>query len=122
MQSVCDFMESPLALWARSVLFATSTGGSQIDYELFPNGEYFHAMLKRIDFRLESLNLPNDGDPMNTTRSRLLNLDYIMRSIRSFYHEMLNTILLVKMPNIYQIAKYPQSGNSRLNFIHSFTR
>jgi len=39
----------------------------------------------------------------------LLNLDFILRNIRSFYQEILNQILLIKLPDIYQIAKYPDS-------------
>ena len=44
-----------------------------------------------------------------TYRSRLLNLDFILRNIRSFYQEILNHILLIKLPDIYQIAKHPYS-------------
>jgi hypothetical protein len=44
-----------------------------------------------------------------TYRSRLLNLDFILRNIRSFYQEVLNHILLIKLPDIYQIAKHPDS-------------
>ena len=56
--------------------------------------------------------MPNEGEPYDTTRSRLLNLDFILRNIRSFYQEILNHILLIKLPDIYQIAKHPESEDT----------
>lgn len=58
---------------------------NQLDYEKFPNGEYFYLLLKQTDPRLQNSNLPNEGEPYDTTRSRLLNLDFILRNTRSFY-------------------------------------
>jgi hypothetical protein len=123
MKSEFDFMDSPLCVWTRSVL-----SENQLDYEKFPNGEYFHQLLKRSDPRLQNSNsnLPNDfstqlinhqnqqqSDHYDTTyRSRLLNLDFILRNIRSFYQDVLNQILLIKLPDIYQIAKHPDSEDT----------
>jgi hypothetical protein len=109
MKSVYDFMDSPLVVWAKSILNI-----SLLDLDKFPNGEYFYLILRQTDPRLQnsSSNLPNEGDPYDTTRSRLLNLDFILRNIRSFYQEILNHILLIKLPDIYQIARYPENGKS----------
>lgn len=128
MKTEYDFLDSPLCTWVRSLL-----GEAKLDYEKFPNGEYFHQLLKRSDPRQNSnSNLPNDFSPSNaansaattslvsncmdstqlydtTYRSRILNLDFILRNIRSFYQDVLNHILLIKLPDIYQIAKYPDS-------------
>ena len=51
MKSEFDFMDSPLCVWTRSVL-----SENQLDYEKFPNGEYFHQLLKRSDPRLQNSN------------------------------------------------------------------
>ena len=108
MKTASEFLESPLAVWAKSVLNLTN-----LEYDKFPNGEYFYSILKLTDQRLansSNKNAPNDGDPFDSTRSRLLCLDFILRKVRSFYSEFLNQIILIKPPNIYQIAKYPESG------------
>lgn len=107
-KSVDDFLDSPLAVWAKSLssTFSDDDGGG---YDNFPNGQYFYHILKQADTRLQNLQLPNEGDPYDTTRSRLLNLDFILRNIRSFYQDALSHILLAKLPDIYQIAKYPES-------------
>lgn len=108
LNSVFDFMESPLVVWAKSVLNLSET---ELNYENFPNGEYFYQILKQTDPRLQNSNLPNEGScvPYDTTRSRLLNLDFILRNTRSFYQNILNHILLIKLPDIYQIAKHPDT-------------
>lgn len=87
---------------------------TKVEYDKYPNGEYFYLILKQSDPRLQNSNsdLPNEGEPYDTTRSRLLNLDFILRNIRSFYQEILNHILLIKLPDIYQIAKYPESEDT----------
>lgn len=80
-----DFLESPLVEWAKSILDIDSN--ILLDYDLFTNGEYFYRMLRRIDSRFEKLHMPNEtvtGMESNS-RSRLENLDYIMRHIKSFY-------------------------------------
>ena len=58
---------------------------AELNYENFPNGQYFYHILKQTDPRLQNSNLPNEGVPYDTTRSRLLNLDFILRNTRSFY-------------------------------------
>jgi hypothetical protein len=106
-KSVYDFLESPLVVWSKSILNLNIN--DQFDYENFPNGQYFFMILKQCDPRLQNLCMPNEGDPYDTVRSRLLNLDFILRNTRLFYQEILNHILLIKLPDIYQIAKYPES-------------
>ena len=109
-KSTFDYMETPLIIWAKSLPpLLTTQRSSQLNYENFPNGHYLFEILRHADSRLQNLSLPNEGDPYDTTRSRLLNLDFILRNIRSFYQDILNQILLAKLPNIYQIAKYPES-------------
>ena len=107
MKSVYDFLESPLVVWVKtnlrintifssgflSKIFSWTKKAksilnlSKLDYDKFPNGEYFHMLLKQSDPRIQNSNsdLPNEGEPYDTTRSRLLNLDFILRNIRSFY-------------------------------------
>jgi hypothetical protein len=109
MKTVEEYMESsPLIIWARSLSHLNQ--GGPLNYDNFPNGQYFFQILKHADTRLQNINLPNEGDPYDTVRSRLLNLDCILRHIKKFYTEDLNQILLIKLPDIYHIAKYPESG------------
>jgi hypothetical protein len=126
MKTPDEYMDSsPLAIWARSLPSVSQTTWANDDgqatrellYDNFPNGQYFYQILKHADTRLQNFNLPNEGDPYNTTRSRLLNLDAIIRTIRSFYQDFLNHTLLVKQPDIYQIAKFPESGKQSLVFV-----
>ncbi len=109
MKSVFDFLESPLVQWSNSILNINS---NKSEYEKYPNGDYFYMLLKQSDPRLQNSALPNEGEPYDTTRSRLLNLDFLLRNIRSFYQDILNQILLIKLPDIYQIAKYPEGGET----------
>lgn len=106
MKQIDEFLESPLCIWAKSILNLTN---ETLVYELFPNGEYFFAMLKLVDPRLASLSLPKDGHTFDPTRTRLLNLDHILRCVRKFYQQTLNHVLLYKLPDVYQIAKYPDN-------------
>jgi hypothetical protein len=111
MKTTEEYMESsPLIVWARSVPHLTQGGQQPLAYDNLPNGQYFFQILKHADTRLQNVNLPNEGDPYDTVRSRLLNLDYILRHVKKFYTEDLNQILLIKLPDIYHIAKYPESG------------
>ena len=117
MKTTIDYLESPLVVWAKCLLELVDDA---IQYDHFPNGEYFYLILKNADPRLQNLMLPNEGDLYDTTRSRLLNLDFILRNIRSFYQHMLNHVLLIKLPDIYQIAKHPESGKTRKTFFFKF--
>lgn len=85
LKTVFDFIESPLVAWAKSILDIDSN--KSLNYDLFTNGEYFYRMLKRIDSHFEMLHLPNQTviDTDSNVRSRLENLDYLMRNIKSFY-------------------------------------
>ncbi|CAF0824667.1 unnamed protein product, partial [Brachionus calyciflorus] len=106
MKTTVDFVNSPLVVWAKCLLDLTN---ETVSFDRFPNGEYFYLILKNADPRLQNLMLPNEGELYDTTRSRLLNLDFILRNIRSFYQHMFNHVLLIKLPDIYQIAKHPES-------------
>lgn len=123
MKTEFDFLDSPLCIWVRCVL-----GEASLVYEKFPTGEYFHQILKRSDPRLQhsNTNLPKeinqsssqsstsshniDSSVYDTTfRTHLLTLDFILRNIRAFYQDSLSQIILLKLPDIYQIAKHPDS-------------
>ncbi|CAF0914475.1 unnamed protein product, partial [Didymodactylos carnosus] len=61
------------------------------------------------DPRLQNSKLPHDADD---TSSRLVNLDFILRSIRSFVQDVLRYLIVTKLPNIYMIAKEPYAEYS----------
>ena len=122
MKSTFDFLESPLAIWVNKanislremsvpklfdwyfklvrVFFYNLKAKSildlnELDYDNFPNGQYFYMILKQTDPRLQTnSDLPNEGDAYDTTRSRLLNLDFILRNIRSFYQVSIKSMLI----------------------------
>jgi hypothetical protein len=59
------------------------------------------------DPRLQNIDLPNgiDAKCNSSINTRLVNIDYLLRTIRAFYQYQLNQILVYKPPDIYEIAK-----------------
>lgn len=94
MKTSLDFLNSPLVVWAKCLLSLTN---DTLYFDKFPNGEYFYLILKNADPRLQNLMLPNEGELYDTTRSRLLNLDFILRNIRSFYQVLFLNYLYPKI-------------------------
>jgi chromosome segregation ATPase len=108
-----DFFVSPLIKWSESILDIKLQNECNFDFECFVNGEYFYKMFKLCDGRVQAgCELPNESDPLDLTRSRLLNLDFVLRHIRRFYQSVLNHILMIKMPEIYKIAKHTDTDES----------
>lgn len=113
LKSIDEFLDSALVTWAKSIL---NPPAQTLNYARFTNGEYFYEILKQSDPCFQYLCLPNEGSlAYETTRSRLLNLDFTLRKIKHFYQAALNHVLLTKLPDVYHIAKYPDSGNLFFN-------
>ena len=56
-----------------------------VDYDKYPNGDYLYELMRRAEPRLAHLSMPNEDEPYNSSRWRLLNLDFILRNIRYCY-------------------------------------
>ncbi|CAF0765219.1 unnamed protein product [Adineta ricciae] len=100
-----EFLKHPLVLWAENFL-KTET---KLSYEQLINSSCFHAIIRSIDPRLQNSRLPNEAAD---TSSRLVNLDFILRSVRSFVQDVLRYTIVAKLPNIYTIAHEPYAEYS----------
>jgi hypothetical protein len=69
----------------------------------------WRSIAQSTDSRLQNSQLPQPH--AQDMHARLLNLDFLLRSIRSFYHKQLEHVLCFKLPDIYQIAKHADSDN-----------
>lgn len=104
-RDVNDFLKHPLILWAESII----QSDTKLSYEQLVNSTCFHAIIRSIDPRLQTSRLPNEAVD---TGSRLVNLDFILRSIRSFVQDVLRYVIVAKLPNIYLIAHEPYTEYS----------
>ncbi|UJR26609.1 hypothetical protein I4U23_007928 [Adineta vaga] len=100
-----EFLKHPLILWAENFLKIEN----KLSYEQLINSTCFHAIIRSIDPRLQNSRLPNEAAD---TSSRLVNLDFILRSIRSFVQDVLRYTIVAKLPNIYVIAHDPYAEYS----------
>ncbi|CAF2735540.1 unnamed protein product [Rotaria sp. Silwood2] len=99
-RDINEFLKHPLIIWAESFIEKEN----KLSYEQLINSTCFHSIIRSIDPRLQNSRLPNEAAD---TSSRLVNLDFILRSIRSFVQDVLRYIIVAKLPNIYIIAHEP---------------
>ncbi|CAF3286345.1 unnamed protein product [Rotaria socialis] len=104
-RDINEFLKHPLVIWAESFFDAEN----KLSYEQLINSTCFHAIIRSIDPRSQNSRLPNEA---TDTISRLVNLDFILRSIRSFVQDVLRYIIVAKLPNIYVIAHEPYAEYS----------
>ncbi|XP_076099397.1 girdin-like isoform X2 [Mytilus galloprovincialis] len=104
MASCASFMESPLVLWVE-----TFANGRSIEFQDLHDGIFLNKVLQQIDSRPVYANVNDTVDDMN---SRLQNWDILIRNIKSFYVDVLQQILIVKLPNFQQICKEPEKEAS----------
>ncbi|CAF4094019.1 unnamed protein product [Rotaria sp. Silwood2] len=76
-RDINEFLKHPLIIWAESFIEKEN----KLSYEQLINSTCFHSIIRSIDPRLQNSRLPNEAAD---TSSRLVNLDFILRSIRSF--------------------------------------
>ncbi|CAF0838079.1 unnamed protein product [Rotaria sordida] len=104
-RDINEFLKHPLIIWAESFIEKEN----KLSYEQLINSTCFHAIIRSIDPRLQNSRLPNEA---SDTSSRLVNLDFILRSIRSFVQDVLRYIIVAELPNIYVIAHEPYAEYS----------
>ncbi|CAF4033760.1 unnamed protein product [Adineta steineri] len=124
-RDISEFLKHPLIIWAENFIKIEN----KLSYEQLINSTCFHAIIRSIDPRLQNSRLPNEA---SDTSSRLVNLDFILRSIRSFVQvglmsffyfcfciamlclpkDVLRYTIVAKLPNIYIIAHEPYTEYS----------
>lgn len=98
-----DFLKSPLVIWIQSYLDAPITSNVNLS-----NGVLLNKVLTLIDPTVFSgLRLQNAG--INDITSRAHNLAEILHSIKRFYLEKLQQIVVLKIPDILMLAKEPNN-------------
>ncbi|KAJ6218480.1 hypothetical protein RDWZM_009637 [Blomia tropicalis] len=94
------FMQSPLVTWVRT-LFDDNCS----DYSQLCNGLFLHKAWNQIDPHppLPSLNI-NGTQCENTSLSRIRNLNLLLNNIRTFYENVLDQVLVIRLPDVANIA------------------
>eukprot|EP00057_Strongylocentrotus_purpuratus_P030818 XP_782798.3 PREDICTED: girdin isoform X2 [Strongylocentrotus purpuratus] len=98
--SLEEFMGHPLVVWVQ-----TFKDGNQLDYMELVDGVLLNDAFAQIDTRPSSLRV--NGEVNGDINLRIQNLDSLMKKIKSFYLEMLDQLIVMKLPNILTIAKEP---------------
>ncbi|XP_041468126.1 girdin-like isoform X2 [Lytechinus variegatus] len=99
--SLEEFMGHPLVVWVQ-----TFKDGNPLDYMELVDGVLLNDAMTQIDTRPSS-SLRVNGEVNGDINLRIQNLDTLMKKIKSFYLEMLDQLIVMKLPNILTIAKEP---------------
>ncbi|XP_072171523.1 girdin-like [Diadema setosum] len=97
-----EFMSHPLVVWVQ-----TFKDGDPLDYMELVDGVLLNDAMAQIDARPSSLRV--NGEVNGEINLRIQNLDSLMKRIKSFYLDMLDQLIVMKLPNVLTIAKDPLS-------------
>lgn len=102
-----DFARNPLVVWAEAT-FHNGKPFSSANEVIDP--EFLNKMLNDIDpltFKMVHLQQASPGD----LNLKVQNLVEVVRSVKQFYQEKLQQLLVMKMPDFLILAKEPDSGH-----------
>ncbi|XP_072031647.1 girdin-like isoform X3 [Amphiura filiformis] len=97
-----EFMNHPLVVWVK-----TFKDGSALDYMDLVDGVFLNDVMGQIDSRPSNLKVNTNVD--GEINLRIQNLDTLLKNIKSFYQEMMEQLIVMKLPHILTIAKDPLS-------------
>ncbi|KAK2706070.1 hypothetical protein QYM36_016180 [Artemia franciscana] len=102
--AVTEFMNSALVCWLNS-FSKNGKSEKELDYLDLANGPFLEEVLNQIDSRTFSFK----SCPVVDVYSRIRNLDLIVRSLKTFYEEILGQLIVVRLPDPVIVAKDPIS-------------
>ncbi|XP_071962737.1 uncharacterized protein [Antedon mediterranea] len=101
--TVDDFMLHPLVVWVKTV----SKDGGLLSYADLIDGKYLNTVMAKINCRSSDVSVSNELN--REVNSRIQNLDRLLKSIRVYYQDSLEQLIVMELPRIFTIAKDPVS-------------
>ncbi|XP_078674191.1 girdin-like isoform X12 [Branchiostoma floridae x Branchiostoma belcheri] len=95
------FMDSPLVVWAK-----TFSPGSKVEFTNLVEGTFLNEMMLQIDPRPTNQRI--NKQVQGQVHLRIQNLAILMRHIKSYYQEVLQQLIVMKLPDIIAIGKEPE--------------
>ncbi|XP_055879574.1 girdin-like isoform X3 [Biomphalaria glabrata] len=101
------YMQNPLVLWVETL---KPNDGHPLEYRDLYDGVYLNDVMQQIDPRLTYDNVNRCGDDNLTVR--LHNWDLLVRNIKAFYKDVLQQLLVMRLPNVHLISREPLKDSS----------
>uniref|UniRef100_A0A8D2CUS7 Coiled-coil domain containing 88C n=1 Tax=Sciurus vulgaris TaxID=55149 RepID=A0A8D2CUS7_SCIVU len=105
------FLQSPLVTWVKT--FGSFGSGDQDDLTLYMDlvdGIFLNQIMLQIDPRPTNQRINRHVN--NDVNLRIQNLTILVRSIKTYYQEVLQQLIVMNLPNVLMIGKDPLSGKS----------
>ncbi|KAM4832819.1 protein Daple isoform 2-T2 [Urocitellus parryii] len=105
------FLQSPLVTWVKT--FGSFGSGNQDNLSLYMDlvdGILLNQIMLQIDPRPTNQRIHRHVN--NDVNLRIQNLTILVRSIKTYYQEVLQQLIVMNLPNVLMIGKDPLSGKS----------
>ncbi|KAK3093661.1 hypothetical protein FSP39_018593 [Pinctada imbricata] len=100
-----NLMEIPLVAWVESF-----NDGNSLEYKDLYDGVFLNDVMLKIDPR--PANYQGVNRAVEDANIRLQNWDILIKNIRAFYQEVLQQLIIMKLPNIHAICREPEKDAS----------
>ncbi|CAL1530394.1 unnamed protein product, partial [Lymnaea stagnalis] len=100
------YMQSPLVLWVETF---KPNDGHPLEYRDLYDGVFLNDVMQQIDPRLAYDNVNRSEEGVSV---RLHNWDLLVKSIRGFYKDVLQQLLVMRLPNTSAISRDPGKDTS----------
>ncbi|XP_062573805.1 girdin-like isoform X5 [Saccostrea cucullata] len=100
-----NFMETPLVLWVE-----TFSNGRTLEFKDLCDGVFLNDVMLQIDPR--PINYQNVNRAVEDVNIQLHNWEILIRNIRAYYVDVLQQLLILKLPNFQTICREPDKDIS----------
>nr|XP_020039823.1 protein Daple [Castor canadensis] len=105
------FLQSPLVTWVKTFgPFGSSSQDNLTMYMDLVDGIFLNQIMLQIDPRPTNQRINKHVN--NDVNLRIQNLTILVRSIKTYYQEVLQQLIVMNLPNVLMIGKDPLSGKS----------
>ncbi|XP_076464558.1 uncharacterized protein LOC143296482 [Babylonia areolata] len=101
-----DYMSNPLVLWIETF---KPPDAKALEYKDLYDGVFLNDVMQQIDQREAYGNVQRAVEDVSV---RIVNWDILVKNIRAYYLEVLQQLLIWKLPNIQAICREPDRDNS----------
>ncbi|XP_033632076.1 girdin-like isoform X2 [Asterias rubens] len=99
-----EFMSHPLVVWV------TTFKDGSLDYMDLVDGIFLNDVMNQIDPRPNALKVNREVN--GEVNLRIQNLDTLLKNIKAFYLDILDQLLVMKLPNVLTLSKDPMSEDA----------
>ncbi|XP_038608801.1 protein Daple isoform X2 [Tachyglossus aculeatus] len=105
------FLQSPLVTWVKTFgPFGSANEDKLTMYMDLADGIFLNKIMLQIDPRPTNQRINKHVN--NDANLRIQNLTILVRSIKTYYQEVLQQLIVMNLPNVLMIGKDPLSGKS----------